>query len=709
MGTNRTLLSPTWTVSSSTKSTTSSVSTPTAVVAYPDGRLHFFSLPTCTRIFQNTPSLPSSSGRPISLSLALPTSTPSLLIGTDTGHVYLNSIQISTLTNSSNPAIVTASVDASLLLVATGSPSQLYILDPTQKLSSPPLAIIPLAGDHPAPPSCLAITKDSKHAIVASQQISLIHLDSKKTVRKLAGHPSPVTCASVFRNDSRLITACQADQYLLVWDLLQADTKNTTGSGKKRRRKMSTVTPMATLLAPGIGVSSIVVDESEGEDDELVVAALLASGTVAVWKGLDDFSSGHSKPRECSFVVKPNSDKENGDIPPVFVVTFVKPGKMSILYGNSLQPLVHVVDVKEVHDQAELSLPLWNANGIVSGSGVHVISGNVKSKEMLVKQLPDVEVSNAVAAPALPSTKRKNAGRTTADENMEEGETMMDVDNKNEGQTNDDEEDEMTLEEKLASIGVDTKSIRAKTNSKVTPSLEATRIESRISIILQAARSKDWDLMETSLIALQDRISIRNTVDNLPAGEATGSIFDMLVERLSSYPKDAPKIVPWIREILIRHASALLAQRRNDALTLLVSVIKERTQSQRALSLLQGRLELIVHQADRVRKAKENRRTDNMQPDARYDEEEASSSSSEEEEDGESQDEEESESEEEEDETRGNSDEAESSEASEDSDEEMTEIQSLKGSGPNGIANGKNTAQMNGTVSSDDDESDSDF
>jgi hypothetical protein len=90
----------------------------------------------------------------------------------------------------------------------------------------------------------------------------------------------------------------------------------------------------------------------------------------------------------------------------------------------------------------------------------------------------------------------------------------------------------------------------------------------------------------------------------MPVELATMEFLDVLVGRLVRHPKRADSLIPWIREILMEHAGALMNRRKTPQLDTLMHAINARVEALPGLTRLEGRLELVVAQADRVRAAK---------------------------------------------------------------------------------------------------------
>lgn len=471
------------------------------------------------------------------------------------------------------------------------------------------------------PVSALAAGAGARNVLVCSQSVTLVDVASGDVVKTFAGHARTVTAAAVLP-DGRFVTGGM-DEFLCVWE---GEVGGREGGGKVKRRKKMASAPICTLQAPEGGVVSLGVGDGEGGG--VVVAAVLRGGSVAVWT---EFEGG--KGEECAFVVKGRGS--------VFGVVVVD-GVLSVVYGNSMKPSVWSVRVKHVEDE-EIFLPEVEKDLLVQKKG----KDERKARERLVKDAMALEGSAVAALPV--KDKRKGNGYVVVpgegDKEEEDGtekeEKWVEEESGEEGESEeegekDEDDGEPSIQQKLLAMGVTSdgsgvpQGIRGLEGDRVG---DKTVLGSRVRVLLQAVQSQDTDLFNRTIDSLKTRKLIRSTIERLPSEVACGKLLDMLVERLRQSPAKAELLGVWIREVLLEHTGALITQRRNRALTALISIVTERICGLEGLSRLEGRLELVVGQAERLKRAGQLSVSASAAPQAEYEEEEEGSEDEDEDED----------------------------------------------------------------------------
>lgn len=647
-----------------------SASDTAAARAIPDGNLVLYSLSSLSSPKRHT--LPP---KPTALCLRpsdAPKSHPPYIAATQTGQILLPR-HIATLSAS------VASVDYLPEVAVAVTASELAVFDPTSK------ALLATHNiRHASPLTCVALISQT-HAVVASQLLSLVDLNTGAILRTYTGHKTPISVAARLP-EQRLVTAA-SDKFLSVWDV----NPNNNPPSRKRRRKTSS-TPHHTLIAPA-PITALAVDNTDQE--AITIAAVCTSSCVAIWRNY----THSTQPATPSLVVR---TKEQSPEPSIFTSTFAKPRVLSLLYGNPFDPSLHSVDIEA---DSDLVLPPVSHHILANGANVKPVD-DAQAKLDFVEKSVALESSHLRAAPE----RRKPNGVLRGGPSEEDG--TLDQDEEEE-----DLNAEPTLQDKLAALGVskpdgDTDADELSVGvSRPQSFLEPTRIDSRASVLLQAIRSKDSQLFDTCIRNTDDQAIVQRTLELIPASVATTDLFNMLTNRLQRYPRRAQNLIVWIREILMCHASAFIGQERHPALETILTVIDSRTRAFEAMMRLEGRLELIVGQATRIQHF-ENTDLENAVPRAKYTEKaEPQEASSDESDSDESSGEDErmataqtAEEPVEEGET-GDSSDSEENSGEEDSDEEMAEA------GENGsMSIGKTAAaghlKMNGGAGSNSDDSD---
>lgn len=568
--------------------------TPTHVAhLLPDSTLHLFSLPSASRQ-PSPPSLPPLSARPSALALQPYSSPPRVVVGTEAGDLLLNARRVASL-----PGPVGAvCFGDDVCLAAGGVHRELVVLS----LKGLVVARHSLVG-HIAPVSALAVGAGGKYALVCSQSVTLVDVASGDVLRTYTGQGGVITAAAMLPS-GRFVTG-GIDEFLYLWEGAEEGRRKV---GKPKRRKEMASAPVCALHAPEGGVVSLAVGEEEQEEGRsLVVAAVLRGGSVAVWRGLEGRTGG-----DFSFVVRGGGEAVFGAV--------VKEGLLTVLYGNSLKPTVWSVRVAEV-EGTEIILPKAEKDLLLRKER----NDHVKKGERLVKDAVALEAS-AVAAMPVKEKRRGNGYVVYPGENDEKGD-VEDEDESEEESVEGEDDREPSIQQKLLTMGVtlegsdDVRSIRHVEGDRA---VDKTVLGSRVRVLLQAVHSQDTDMFNRTIESLKTRKPIRSTVERVPPTVACGRLLDMLVERLRRNPAKAELLGMWIREVLLEHTGALVTQQSNKALTALIAIVTERTQALEGLSRLEGRLELVVGQAERVKRSGRLSAFADAAPQAEYVEEEGS-------------------------------------------------------------------------------------
>lgn len=543
----------------------------TAVTALPDGSLHAFALPSAKRV--PFPQPPSQS--PVT-AVALrppnaPHTHPQYIVASEQGDLLTEKLKLLSL-----PHPVSA-IDYLPRIAVAASRSSIILIDPATQKST-----VHSLRDHVTPPTQLCLIS-SDFALIASQTLTLVHIPSCDTQLQYTGHQTPVTALAAFPDSNHVVSACGTDKYINVWDA----TPPAHTSTLKRRRK-TLCPPVATLLAPDEGITSLSV--SACHERSVSIAAVINSGTVAVWRQWQNQSQTGSVP--CTFVVRQSNRVS------VLCAAFPSHNAMTVLLGNSLKPHTHSLTISDVEE-----------TDVIIADSVNALAETPLIQSRRKKEAAHIPAS----AVSVPPARRKQS----SDEELDDSEHS-------ENSSDCGEEKvfvEPSIQEKLVALGVGTD--QNPMPRETAPTLRSSRLNSKVSVIAQAIRSKNSALFDECLRTAKEQQAISDTVSSLPSVLVTGDMLDMIVERLQRYPRRADILVPWVREILMTHASALISQQQNRAMNTLLSVVSVRTESLDALSRLEGRLELVVTQAERI-KEMGIQKTGDAEPMAEYVEKERS-------------------------------------------------------------------------------------
>ncbi len=584
-----------------------------AAITRTDGAVDVYQVTTEARVIHRFPAVDSRTGRTCALLISQKTGRSPLFVayGTADGNVFMQGRHAVRLDGSpsnlcsNDNALFTCDMHAKTVVaidLASGNVTSRF----------------EVAAHHIGKLSFLALSPKRSIFAVCSQFISIHSVSDGKLIKSFVGHPSPISAATFFRNDSLLLTGSRDDHHLFLWDVSDESSDqellgNTRSSGKKkRRRKTSANTTAHTFVAPESGVRSIAVSDAQTED--IFIAALLKSGLIAIWRWDVSTDGGSSKP-VCHILPCVENSKDGA--PSIHGIGFQSPQALSILYGNNLKPKVHSVSVTSAHGKVYLPSP--GLQNLFVNQSAALRDGQVTDIEACTQTTTRAEAEAPDAVGSVPKAMENgNSGNEPAiqrssTEGMnivaEQNGVMSEQEDASESDGEENVENQM-LTERLASLGVSSINTRQVSTASLVEVPKGTGDESSNSkarLIEQALASKDDVLLSSIICKKQDQSTISSSVRVLAAEVATGALLNELAKKLRSNPRDVTKLMAWIREIIFEHSNALAHMRDNSAIQQIAVFAQARLDNLPALMRLQGRLELIERYASRARRLRQSR------------------------------------------------------------------------------------------------------
>ena len=412
---------------------------------------------------------------------------------------------------------------------------------------------------------------------VGGQRITVHSVKSGKLVQQFTGHATPVVDLCVLRNGNAL-SACHSDAYISLWSCDEQDVEMGEGAAADRKRnsggeevKMATY----TFEAPTANIRGLCVDARE--DEGLSFGAIGLVG-VAVWWRWTATSSGSVAP--ASVIVSSSSS--------VAHCCWTGRGSLMVVRGGSLKPSFFSVNIDEA--EREVKLPDIDKTGLIASS-------SIKLEEMKERERKRLKMRDGSMADA-PGTSTK--GKILASEMEVLSESASEDDD---GAADRDDKEE-TLAERLGKLGMDGGIELSGKGRTVVAKKNARNADTLVSVFEQAVQTQDRALFEQVLYDSYSTAVIRRTVEEMPTSLAAGKFFEALVDRFVQGPLHTRKIVNWLREVMTTHASGLMARHDGKAMKLLKETIMQRVESLEGLTRLEGRLELVLAQADRVKRTR---------------------------------------------------------------------------------------------------------
>ena len=404
----------------------------------------------------------------------------------------------------------------------------------------------------------MAVSPDGNVLAVAGLQIKLFDTVSRKSSRKLSGHALPVTCMAFSPENDLLVSGC-GDRYLSIWDA-SPDSEATAA--------------LLALSMEGSPLSASMILSTSGATELL---CLDDTGAAAVWRFEGEVGNS-SPPEKCVIRVKKPQGEEEHDV--LFAASFATgKSQVAVAHGSEVKPMLRVTSYADATGalESEVSVaPAGKAGGALISPDTAAASASGVSSRVNAGQ---VTVLGAADMPA--------SGRVGTASKDDDGVA--------------DESEEMLLGQRVAQMAVedeDEDDEDEPRNRRRKGGGSAPTAGSLASLLVQALQSDDSALLGECL-GVTDPRTITATVARLPSS-CVHPLLITLVEKFQSRPHKSHMLVPWIREILLAHASYLITvPNLLDSLAGLYQTVDSRLSCFKRLVKLSGRLELLLAQVDR--------------------------------------------------------------------------------------------------------------
>uniref|UniRef100_A0A0D6R024 Uncharacterized protein n=1 Tax=Araucaria cunninghamii TaxID=56994 RepID=A0A0D6R024_ARACU len=440
--------------------------------------------------------------------------------------------------------------------------------------------------------SCLAISSDGRSLATAGAELKLFSLSDKKKLQKFTGHPNSVRDMLFTENGKYIISCAAGERHVAIW---KCDGSKGTGAAAS----------VLSIEQPAVALDS----KTLGEDGEGVsVLAVSEAGAAYVWQCQNVEELNSTKPTKVTVSLSkeeasiPKSTKKSK--PCVYAgrlqgIRNDSSGKVLVSYGNLAKPIFERLEVTKEsgdiilsasEDGVLLSTPHGGSPGKIRSQQNQVTALGPANAEDAILPIPRVDIPEDEKH----KTKYGKKRRATDLEEMENNDGPMDVESSGNVEAIEDD-NEPTMEEKLMQLGImeKEKDDPSKLSQPLVPI--PPNADSLVILLRQALRSND-NLLLAQCLDVGDSMVRRNSVYSLGSVDAL-ELFKSLVHRLKSGPKRAPFLLPWIRLVLLRHASTIMSDKDSLIfLNTLYQMIESRITIFRPLLQLSGRLDLISSQ-----------------------------------------------------------------------------------------------------------------
>lgn len=446
--------------------------------------------------------------------------------------------------------------------------------------------------------SCLANSSDGRSLATASGELKVFDLLDGKKLQKFTGHPNSVRAMLFTENGKYIISSAAGERHVTMW---KCDGSNGNGAAAC----------VLSMEQPAVALDC----KTFGEDGEgLIVLAVSEIGVAYIWRGQSVQELGLVKP---SKVMVSSEEVETQGTKPrrnsklcIFAARLqevISEDSVMVLvaYGNSAKPIFERLKLEKQDRDIILSA---SQNGALLSSrhskssvksnrqGNEVTALGPENAEDAILPIPRLEI------PGSEIHKKKHEKKRRASCDLEErangaGVDMMGIDEQAQADENagvvDDEINELTMEEKLMKLGILEEEKEQKPRESTVAS--APVADSLIVPLTQALRSGDNFLLEKCLSVTNMKV-IKKSVFSMNPGDALDFLRD-LVYKLKSSPGRAMSILPWIRAVLLHHASYIMSEEASlIVLNTLYQMIDSRVSVFRPILQLSGRLDLIISQ-----------------------------------------------------------------------------------------------------------------
>ncbi|KAH6558246.1 hypothetical protein KP509_1Z072200 [Ceratopteris richardii] len=436
--------------------------------------------------------------------------------------------------------------------------------------------------------SSITVSGDGKYLLAGSGDLRLLDLNTRKRVCKFTGHPGTVKSLVYTADDCYFLSSADGERHIAMWHY----------DGSKK--------VLAASCSLSIEHPAISVDCSGGFPGNMQILAVSEVGIAYIWdatcikevseaqpikiKLADDKNGGSTfnkntrsfKPAILAAKFLGRTDKGAGSVLIVFGTT-VKPRFERInLDGKDNEILLHFDDTGALITQIQSRKQILNKN--VSGAVILGPDNAVDVDKLKVQ----VELDDAAIKP---SKKKKRAPGGENEKSISDDAKGHSI-NRTESMDvcNDGEE---TMEEKLKALGIMTDGGE---DGEVKKDMVVPLKADSLQVLMQQALESDDKVLLKQCLSVTDNKVIVKTVRMLNSSLAV-KFLQMSVHQLHSKTGRALILVPWIRAILLYHASFVMSNSSiQPALSSLYQVIDSRLSVFRPLLSLSGRLDLVMAQ-----------------------------------------------------------------------------------------------------------------
>ncbi|XP_058226768.1 uncharacterized protein LOC131335448 isoform X1 [Rhododendron vialii] len=405
---------------------------------------------------------------------------------------------------------------------------------------------------------------DEQLLAIASGKIRIFRWESGKELLKFSADGGLVQRVSITHEAKAIVTSGSDEKHLQVW---KCDLSSGTVSKG----------PVLSMRHPSLAFEC---NNGANGEDGLVVLSVSESGVADMWN-LKAITEEEVTPTKVTVrASKGDMDLQNSGIASRLLIMAARlhhldtEGRVTalIVYGSPDNPRFSLVDVSNPGEDIVITADdeTKKTSEIVQGNGLHE------------RVLEEVAVPNQNKIP--------NKKRAASDLDLADTENLVDYDISRgeplDGSQTDDDLDEPTMGEKLASLNLlenkEVKSLEEKESSQLAkpPSADSVHV-----LLKQALHADDRALIINCLFTQNQKV-IANSVSMLNPADVL-KLLDSLISIIQSRGTVLACAIPWLRSLLLQQASVIMSQESSlVALNSLYQLIESRVSTfQPALQL----------------------------------------------------------------------------------------------------------------------------
>ncbi|RVW81673.1 U3 small nucleolar RNA-associated protein 5 [Vitis vinifera] len=426
------------------------------------------------------------------------------------------------------------------------------------------------------PISSLAFSSDEKILAIAGSKIRVLSLENGKELLKFPDDLESVQSIWISNDANTIVTSGFGEKHLQVWNC-------------DLNRKTVSKGPVLSMKHP-----PVVFECKHGwnEDDGLVILSVSSSGIAYLWN-LKTTSAQEYNPTKIMVKTKEAEidQKHSGS---------TKKSRTSIITAR-LNALQSDGWVAALVCYGSINSPQFNLLEI-SNPGEDIV---VAATDNIVKTVAEAGRENgvlagkdleleAVAEPI--QNKKSNKKRAASDPDLAAAENMVDIGHGEavDGVQIDDDWDEPTMGEKLESLNLIDNADNGKTRENQECSLHTMPPSAdSVHVLLKQALNADDRALLLDCLYTQDEKVIANSVSLLNPSHVL-KLLGSLISMIESRGAILVCALPWLRSLLLQHASGIMSQESSLlALNSLFQLIESRVSTFRPALQLQSCLDFL--------------------------------------------------------------------------------------------------------------------